>query len=93
MPNSKEFMKQIQAKARLSTNTIKRGKSKKTILVEDMRREFERQAQAKWQKLIEKQLSSAFNDSQDRRYTIDQLIGKAMERQKIEQNIDFDLGL
>ena len=95
MPNSPEFMKQIQAKSQLSVDKgrPKGSKGKKTIIVEDMRKEFEKQAQAKWQELITKQLSSAFNDSQDRRYTIDQMIGKAMEMQKIEQHIDFDLDL
>lgn len=93
MPNAPDHMKKMREKAALSPLKSKRGKAHKTILVENMRKEFERQTALQWQELITKQLSSATNDSQDRRYTIDQMIGKAMERQKIEQHIDFDLDL
>lgn len=71
----------------------KGSKNYKTIQKENFRTHLEQMAEEKFAELVDIHLASARYDSSDRKYLIDQLIGKAQERQKLEADIDLDLNL
>ena len=90
MGNRETALKNI-AKAHLSPNRGKHGKWSKTIAKEEMREVFEEVIREEWAKLMQLQLRDSKKNRLARHYTINQMIGKPMERQKVEQEIDLNI--
>lgn len=61
----------------------KGGKWTKTVIVENMRKEFEAQHTKFWKKIIAIQVKEAMKNRQAREYSINQLIGKPKEIKEI----------
>lgn len=90
MGNRETALKNI-AKAQQSPKRGKHGKWSKTIAKEEMREVFEEVIREEWIKLMSIQLKDSKKNRIARHYTINQMIGKPMERQKVEAEIDFNI--
>jgi len=79
-----EQLEQAREKARLSPYVGKRGKGKKTLEIEELRRIFKLKVSEFWNEILDAQIRDALKDRQAREYVINQVIGRAKERQELE---------
>ena len=68
-----------------------RGKKNHTLLSEKMRASFIKAAYKVWPQLTKMEMAEALTDSKVRHYVIDQSVGRAQERQKLEADIELTL--
>jgi len=76
-------LREFRKKALKSPRIGKRGKSKKTIAIEEARKTFEKIQLEKWEKISKAQIKDAIKDRRAREFTINQVIGKPKEVKEI----------
>ena len=76
-------------KARKSPRIGKRGKGKETLKQEKVREAWEQEMREHWNKVSLTQRMAALKEenAQERMFVVNQMMGKAQERQKIEAEI------
>lgn len=69
----------------------KGSKNKSTLEHEKYRIAFEKETGKKWDDIIQAQLVDAMKNTKARHYTIDQMIGKPLDRTKVEAEITLEI--
>jgi len=83
-----EQLDKAREKSRQSSRTGKRGKGKKTIVLEKVREEWAREQLKDWGKLTAVQRREALKPENfaERKYVMDQMMGKAKEKVEVERS-------
>lgn len=79
-----EQLERAREKALESPDIGKRGKGKKTLEAEEFRSMLMEMVSEYWEQLLEAQIKDALKSRQAREFLINQVIGKAEEKQKFE---------